>query len=174
MQTVGIGCELQLFPGASVVPKFNSFSLWRPGGVHTCFQFLLLSSPPARSPATSQLPRSLRLSLRKDAPLTHEHPTRLSAQSITTQQRCRPCVLQPAPAGWGPKCPFWPQGSSVCKGLTATCRVPSGEMSNCQLLAGHAGSCLTIELFMMTFSLELSYFHEGFLVKTTIEVVGKG
>lgn len=65
MQTVGIGCELQLFPGASVVPKFNSFSLWRPGGVHTCFQFLLLSSPPTQSPTTSQLPCLLHLSCRR-------------------------------------------------------------------------------------------------------------
>lgn len=69
MQTVRIGCELQLFPGASVVPKFNSFSLWRPGGVHTCVQFLLLSSPPTRSPTTSQLCCSLHLSLQKDTPL---------------------------------------------------------------------------------------------------------
>lgn len=69
MQTVRIGCELQLFPGASVVPKFNSFSLWRPGGVHTCVQFLLLSSPPTRSPTTSQLPCLLHLPLQKDTPL---------------------------------------------------------------------------------------------------------
>lgn len=57
MQTVGIGCALQLFPAASVVPKFNSFSLWRPGGVHTCFQLLLLSSPPTRS--CTHLPAAL-------------------------------------------------------------------------------------------------------------------
>lgn len=69
MQTVRIGCELQLFPGASVVPKFNSFSLWRPGGVHTCVQFLLLSSPPTRGLTTSQLPCLLHLPLQKDTPL---------------------------------------------------------------------------------------------------------
>lgn len=85
MQTVGIGCELQLFPGASVAPKFNSFSLWRPGGVHTCFQFLFLSSPPTQSSTTSSCPACFVSPCRRTllSPCS-EHPTSVTALLSST------------------------------------------------------------------------------------------
>lgn len=154
MQTVGIGCELQLFPGASVVPKFNSFSLWRPGGVHTCFQFLLLSSPPYSEPyhppscPSRSIPPCTRTLLSRPTwlLLSEHHPT-ASFLSVLMS----PCSLQQDRVAHGRSrlpLPFCPQGSPVCKGLTTTCQVSPSEMSNCQLLSGHTGTCLIIKLFM--------------------------
>lgn len=176
MQTVGIGCELQLFPGASVVPNFNSFSLWRPGGVHTYFQFLLLSSPPTWALPPSQLPFSFHLSLQRDTPLTSHVALTVRASPHCLIPYC-PRVLQPNPVElsglWKVKAPvpILPSRLTSLQGLTATCQYnPVGWMTvlwACWIMPNFI-------LFLLDFSLEL-YLNEidFFSDRTTIKAMGK-
>lgn len=149
---------------------FQSLTALAFGDPEACilvFSFSSFHLPPLGAlPPPSCPARSVSPCRRTPRSPSHEQPSH-TAQSIPAQQRCLPHpphFLPPAPAGWGARIPILPSR-------------PSREMNDCQSLSGRAGSCLTIRLFMMSFSLELSFFNEGlffFVVKTTIEVMGKG